>query len=126
MGPLGFWGPFLALLGPFLTPLGLSVGPNVYILSFWGYQNHLEPNEKLSEDPRNVISYKNTFLRKTRFFDPKIGLFPHKMGQNGVHWGVYRVDFGFLRVPDPLGVKIMQMKTFLEKKILAYFGPKRT
>ena len=46
MGPVGFWGPFLALPGPFLTPLGLSVGPNVYILPFWRYQNHLEPNEK--------------------------------------------------------------------------------
>ena len=45
-GPVGFWGPCQALLGPFLTPLGLSVGPNVHILSFWRYQIHLEPNGK--------------------------------------------------------------------------------
>ena len=119
----GFGGRFWALLGPFLTPLGLSVGPNVYILSFWRYQNHLDPNEKLSGDPRNVILYNKTLLRKTRFFYPKIGLFAHKLGQNGVHWGVYRVNFGFLRVPDPLRVEIMQ-KEFFEKNILAYFGPK--
>ena len=52
IGPNGrsrILGPFLALLGHFLTPLGLSVGPNVYILSIWRYQNHLEPNEKWSE-----------------------------------------------------------------------------
>ena len=29
---------------------------------------------------------------------------------NGVHWGVYRVKFGFLRAPDPLGREIMQIK----------------
>ena len=74
MGPLGFWWPFLALLGRFLTPLGLSVGPNVYILSFWRYQTHLEPNGKCSEDPRNVILYENTYLRKTRFLTPNLAL----------------------------------------------------
>ena len=37
MGLVGFCGPFFLLF---------SVGPNVYILSFWRYQNHLEPNEK--------------------------------------------------------------------------------
>ena len=65
-------------------------------------------------------------FEKNAFFDPKIGLFTHKMGQNGVHWGVYRVNFGFLRVPDPLGVEIMQKKFFEKKTFLAYFGPKRT
>ena len=49
------------------------------------------------------------FFEKNVFFDPKIGLFAHKFGKNGVHWGsVYRVNFGFLRFPDPLGVEIMQ------------------
>ena len=47
---LAYFGLFLGavfdLMGPFLTPLGLSVGPNVYILSFWRYQDHLEPNGK--------------------------------------------------------------------------------
>ena len=44
------------------------------------------------------------------------------MGQNAVQWGVYRVNFGFLRVPDPSGVEIKQKKIL--EKILAYFGPK--
>ena len=90
------------------------MGPNVYFFPFWRYQNHLEPNENLSKDPRKVILYENTYLRKNAIFDPKIGLFAHKLGQNGVHWGVYRVNFGFLRVPDPLGVEIMQ-------KIMQFF-----
>ena len=59
-----------------------------------------------------------------RGFYPKIGLFAHKLGQNGVHWGIYRVNFGFLRVPDPFGVEMMQ-KIFLEKKF-GLFWPKRT
>ena len=63
------------------------------------------------------------FFEKNAFFDPKIGLFPHKLGQIGVHWGVYRVNFGFLRVPDPLGVEIMQKKIFFGN-FLAFFGPK--
>ena len=46
------------------------------------------------------------------FFDPQNGLFAHKLSQIGVHWGVYRVNFGFLRVPDPLRVKIMQIIIF--------------
>ena len=62
---------------------------------------------------------KKIFFEKNVFFDPKIGLFAHKLGQNGV----YRVNFGFLRVPDPLGAEIMQKKICFEK-ILAYFGPK--
>ena len=60
-------------------------------------------------------------FEKNVVFDPKIGLFAHKLGQNGVHWGVYRVNFGFLRVPDPLGAEIMQ-NCF--EKSLPYFGPK--
>ena len=55
-------------------------------------------------------------------FDPKTGLFAHKLGQNGVHRGIERVNFGFLRVPDPLGVEIMQKK--ISEKKLAFFGPK--
>ena len=35
------------------------------------------------------------------------------MGSTG---GVYRVNFRFLRVPDPLGVEIMQKKMFFVKK----------
>ena len=54
------------------------------------------------------------FEKNAFFFDPNIGLFAHKLGQNRVHWGVYRVNFGFLRVPDPSGVEIMQKK-FWEK-----------
>ena len=64
------------------------------------------------------------FFEKNAFFDPKIGLFAHKLGQNGVHWGVYRVNFGFLRVPDPLGVEIMQIKKNW-KKNLGLFWPKK-
>ena len=59
-------------------------------------------------------------FEKNAFFDPKIGLFTHKIGQIGVHWVVYGVDFGFLRVPDPLGVKIMQVNFFVEKN---FFWP---
>ena len=55
-------GPFLALLGPFLIPLGISVGPNVYILSFSRYQSHSEPYEKWSEKPNNVIWHKKYFF----------------------------------------------------------------
>ena len=110
MGPVGFWGPFLALPGRFLTPLGLSVGPNVYILSFWRYQNHLEPNEKWFEHPRNVILYENTYLRKTRFW-PQIWPF---CTQNGPKWGPL-ANFGVLRVPDHLGTEI---NWFRAKKIL--------
>ena len=58
------------------------------------------------------------FFEKNAFFDPKIGLFAHKLGQNGVHWVVYRVNFRFLRVPDPWGVEIMQ-------KNFALFWPKK-
>ena len=50
-----------------------------------------------------MIWSKKKFFEKNAFFDPKIGLFAHKMGQNGVHWGVYRVNFGVLRVPGHLG-----------------------
>ena len=64
------------------------------------------------------------FFEKNGFFDPKIGLFAHKLGQNGVHWGVYRVNFGFLRVPDPLGVEIMQIKFFLEKCFWPFLAQK--
>ena len=60
---------------------------------------------------------KNDFVQKKHFwgkrlFDPKLAQNAHKVGQNGVHWGVYRVHFGFLRVPDPLGAEIMQKKCF--------------
>ena len=58
--------------------------------------------------------YRNVILRKMLFFYPKFGLFAHKMGQNGVHGGVYRVNFGFLRVPDPSEPEIMQTN-FLKK-----------
>ena len=61
-----------------------------------------------------------------RVFDPKLAQNAHKMGQNGVHRGVYGFDFEFLRVPDPLGVEILQKKLFFEKTFLVYFGPKRT
>ena len=64
------------------------------------------------------------FFEENAFFDPKIGHFAHKMGQNGVHWGVYRVNFGFLRVPDPLRVEIMQIKSFFEKKIWPFLAQK--
>ena len=67
--------------------------------------------------------WSNFFEKDALFFYPKIGLFAHELGQNGVHWGVYRVNFGFLRVPDPLGVEIMQKK--ISKKI-GLFWPKRT
>ena len=123
MGQVGFWGPFLALLGPFLTPLGLSVGPNVYILCFWRDQNHLEPNEKWSEDPRNAILYENTFLRKRNFW-PQIWPF---CPRNGPKWGplggLQGQFFVFLRVPDPLGVEIMQ---FFWENHFGLFWPKRT
>ena len=108
MGPVGFWGALLALLGSFLTPLGLSVGPNVYILSFWRYQTHLEPYEKYLRTLRMSFGLAQVFLRKMWFFTPNSALLHTKMGQNGVHWGVYRVNFGFLRAPDPLEVEIMQ------------------
>ena len=120
MGQVGFRGPLLAILGPFVTPLGPSVGHNLHILSFWRYQNLLEPLEKYSEDPRNVISCENAFLRKTRFFDPKIGLFTYKMGQNEVQW---EANFGVLRVPDHLGTEIISLgaKNFFSKKRV-FFG----
>ena len=70
-----------------------------------------------------ILSKKN-FFDKNVFFDPKIGLFAHKLGQNGVHWGVYRVKFGFLRVPDPLGVEIKQIKK-IGKKNFGLFWPKK-
>ena len=71
-----------------------------------------------------MISSKKFLFEKNVFFDPQIGLFAHKLGQNGVHWGVYRVNFGFLRVPDPLGVEIMQIKNFLEKKFWPFLAQK--
>ena len=47
MGPAGgVLGTTWALLGPFLTTLGLSGGVNVCILSFLGHQDQLEPHEK--------------------------------------------------------------------------------
>ena len=73
-----------------------------------------------------MILSKKKFFEKNVFFDPQIGLFAHKLGQNGVHWGVYRVNFGFLGVPDPLGVEIMQIKKKFEKKIFGLLWPKRT
>ena len=36
MGPVGFWGLFLALPGPFMTALGLSLGPSLYIFIILG------------------------------------------------------------------------------------------
>ena len=39
----GFWGPFCALMWPFLAQPGLSVGANGYILSYLAHQNHSEP-----------------------------------------------------------------------------------
>ena len=51
-------------------------------------------------------------------FDPKFGIFfAHKIGQNGVHWGVYRANFGFLRVPFHLGTEKISFgaKTFSKK-----------
>ena len=125
MGQVGCWGPSLALLGLFMTPLGLSVGPNVCILSFWRYQNHLEPYEKWSEDPRNVISYKNTFLRKMRGFDPKVGLFAHKLSQNGVHWGGLQGQCWGFEGPRPFGSRNNANKKNLEKNF-RLFWPKRT
>ena len=95
MGQVGFWGPFLALLGRFLTPLGPSVGPNVYILSSGRYQNHLEPNQKWSEDPRNVILYENTYLRKTRFLAPNLAFLHTKWAQMGSIGGSRRLILGF-------------------------------
>ena len=61
------------------------MGPNVYILPFWGYQNRLEPYEKWSEDLRNAISCKKYIFGGNAFFDPKFGQNAHKMGKNGVH-----------------------------------------
>ena len=76
------------------------------------------------------MNLSQNFFEKNAFFDPKIGLFAHKLGQNGVHWGVYRVNFGFLRVPEPLGDEIMQINflgkkfwPFLAQKDLKNFGP---
>ena len=49
-----FWG----IVGRILTPLGLSVAPNVHILSFLGHRNHLEPDWG---QPRKFEKPKKTF-----------------------------------------------------------------
>ena len=71
-----------------------------------------------------ILSKKKFFLRKTRFFDPKIGLFAHKLGPNGVHWGVYRVNFGFFEGPGPFGSRNNAKKILFEKKIAFFLAQK--
>ena len=72
------------------------------------------------------MSFGTKFEENIPFFPPNSAFLPTNRAKMGSTGGVYRVNFGFLRVPDPLGVEIMQIKFFLEKKILAFFGPKRT
>ena len=43
---------------------------------------------------KNVI-WSKIFFEKNAFFDPKTGLFAHKMGQNGVQWGSTGSILGF-------------------------------
>ena len=128
MGQAGFWAPFLAFLGPFPTPLGLSLGPNVYILIILGVPKLLRTQCKVNWGPQKghfeqkYISEKNTFLT------PNLAFFAHKMGQNWVHWGVHRANFRFLRVPDHLGTdkKMILSNFFWQKHVffLPQIGPK--
>ena len=62
---------------------------------------------------------KKIFLRKMHFFGAKMAQNAHKMAQNGTSRGLQRVNFGFLRPPDPLGTLKNQFgakKTFCQKK----------
>ena len=83
-----------------------SAGP---ILGFWV--------SKMILNPKIV-------LRKTCFLTPKSAFLHTNWAKMGSTGGVYRVNFWFLRVPDSLGVEIMQKKN-LEKKIFGLFWPKK-
>ena len=85
--------------------MGSTGGGGVYTVNF----RVLRVPDHLGTDKK---SFGANFFEKNAFFDPKLAQNAHKMGQNGVHWGVYRVNFGFSRVPDPLGVEIMQTNFF--------------
>ena len=41
-------------------------------------------------------------FEKNAIFDPKIGLFAHKMGRHGVHWGL-QGQFWVFEGPRPFG-----------------------
>ena len=42
-----------------------------------------------------MILRKKRFFEKNAVFEPKLAQNAHKMGPNGVHWGVQRGNFGF-------------------------------
>ena len=54
-------------------------------------------------DGLKVIWSKKQFFEKIAFFGPQMGQNTHKMAQKGVVGGLQRANFGFLRLPDPLG-----------------------
>ena len=51
---------------------------------------------------KNVI-WSKFFFEKNVFFGPQLAQIAHKMAQIGSVWGVWEVNFGVLRPPDPLG-----------------------
>ena len=103
----GFW----PQIGPECPQNGLK---GVHWAGIQGQFLVLKVPDHLGTDKNDLEQKK---LRKNAFFftTKSAFFFAHKLGQNGVHWGVYTVNFGVLRVPDPLGVEIMQKK--IEKKI---------
>ena len=73
---------------------------------------------------KNDLERTKFFEENAFFFDPKIGLFAHKLGQNGVHWGGLQGQFSVFEGPGPFGSRNNANKKIFGKKILAIFGPK--
>mgnify|MGYP007026935259 CR=1 FL=1 len=91
-------------------------------------------------DPPGTIQewfrMKKNFLKKSRFFDPKMAHFAHKMGPNRPNLGPWRLHFGLLRVPDPPGTfreqkNDWEQKNFRKFRVFfltpkwGFLGPKR-
>ena len=55
-------------------------------------------------DGLKVILSKNFFFEKSRFLGPKWPKMVTKWAKNGSLGGAQRVNFGFLRLPDPSGM----------------------
>ena len=91
----------------------------------WGPLGSIKGQFSVFEDPRpsatqNKMILSIIFLRKTRFFDPKLAQNAHKMGPNGVHWGGggTKGQFWVFEAPRPSGnrLKMIWSKIFFLRK----------